>query len=127
MTEPSLTRRTLMKGAAWSIPVIAVAASAPLAAASQQACDQLRFIGTPKFGQHDLKFKIQNKCSETAINVNVLLAYNGGTRTYAMGDIAPNGLSEVDHTRDTTIPAGPATLTIISDNMAGETISVTLG
>lgn len=36
-----ITRRTIVKGAAWSIPVIAAATAAPLAAASGTACPSL--------------------------------------------------------------------------------------
>jgi len=38
-----ITRRTIVKGAAWSIPVIAAATAAPMAAASGTACPTLNY------------------------------------------------------------------------------------
>lgn len=51
MSEPikdpsGVSRRTVMKGAAWSIPVVAVAVATPLAAASTVDVGAYRLVGT---------------------------------------------------------------------------------
>lgn len=46
-SRAQLSRRTVVKGAAWSIPVIAVAAATPLAAASLGGADLASTLGAP--------------------------------------------------------------------------------
>lgn len=43
----NVSRRTLVKGAAWSLPVVAVAAATPLAAASTAGTDLVPSLGGP--------------------------------------------------------------------------------
>lgn len=45
--DVGVTRRTVVKGAAWSLPVIAVATAMPLAAASTVPCEPVAFTITP--------------------------------------------------------------------------------
>lgn len=126
MTE--LNRRTLLKGAAWSVPVVAIAASVPLAAASTvPVTGQLRFIGTPHKPVRELKLKVQNKGSEMARNVTILIT-GPSSATIPLGDIQPNGLgpTDSDHIRIPDLPDGKYTVTVSSENIQGETISVTL-
>lgn len=51
MTDPSVTRRTVIRGAAWSAPVILAAFAVPLAAASQPpygGCDDRMHLYRPQ-------------------------------------------------------------------------------
>lgn len=105
MSTP-ISRRTIVKGAAWSLPVIAAAVAMPLASASTPnesgAC--LRFIGT-NLTRKGLKFKVQNQCSATARNVSVLALWSGGSLTVPLGDIPPHGHAPTEHERIYSIPA----------------------
>lgn len=47
-SRAQISRRTVVKSAAWSIPVIAVAAATPLAAASLANADLASTLGTPE-------------------------------------------------------------------------------
>lgn len=115
MSETNITRRTIVKGAAWSIPVIAAAVAAPLAAASTapQAC--LRFIGT-NFTKKSLKVKLKNDCTATAKNVVLAVSYtSNGTpisEVVPLGDIAPGQPWPLDHFREYDIPADVTTVVI---------------
>jgi hypothetical protein len=48
--RPAVDRRTIVKGAAWSIPVVAAAAAMPLASASTPACPTCIKAGFPIVG-----------------------------------------------------------------------------
>lgn len=124
MSEQDITRRTVAKGLAWSMPILLVSAAAPLAAASTvpEAC--LRFIGTPPKIKKDesIKMKVQNKCKFTARNVILTISYtSNGTpinKSIALGDIAPNGHAPTEHDHEFNIPADVETvlITATADN-----------
>lgn len=99
----NIKRRSVIKGAAWSIPVIAAAIATPLAAASTQSTAELRFIGS-SFTKKSLKFKVQNTGSAVARDVSVLVIWDGGTLTVPLGDIAPGSHAPTEHDREHDIP-----------------------
>jgi len=81
-----ISRRTLVKGAAWSVPVIAAAVSAPLASASTVACPDISqpavwgpfevASGTPGGRQEDILapnfFEFWSENGDTATTVAVI-------------------------------------------------------
>lgn len=118
-----IPRRTVIKGAAWSVPVVAAAVALPLAAASEAPTACLRFIGTPPQIQADgtLKTKVQNQCKATARNVVLTVSYtSNGTpmnESFPIGDLRHGQPGPLDHYR-THIPADVQSvlLTVTADN-----------
>lgn len=106
-----MERRTIIKGAAWALPVIAAAVAAPLATASGASEEQLAFIGT-NFTKKSLKFKVMNTGTTTVKNVIVFITWNGGSETVALGDIAPKGHAPTEHHRDYTFPESVSNVTL---------------
>lgn len=109
-----ITRRRVIKGAAWSLPVIAAAIATPLAAASTAptAGAELRFIGS-NFTKKSLKFKVQNTGTTTARDVGALILWDGDSiGTIPLGDIAPGAHAPTEHDREYDIPASVRTVTI---------------
>jgi len=120
MTKTPISRRRVIKGAAWSLPVIAAAVAAPLAAASSTPSDGcLRFIGT-NFTKKSLKFKVQNQCETPVTSVEVLITWDGGSLAVPLGDIVPHAHAPIEHDREYTdvIPEAVTmvTLTILPGN-----------
>lgn len=85
----TITRREALKGAAWSVPVIAASIATPMAAASEPAgAAELRFHGasahkgkTP--GSAYIKVRLKNDSSYSASNVliTLMIRQDGITRT----------------------------------------------
>lgn len=124
----SMERRTFVKGAAWSVPIIAVAAATPLAAASEPV-GALRFNGTPKHSKKgEVKFSVHNDSKVTAKNVVVTVVWTGGseqvTKVIPLGDVSKSGQTKQERIQ---FAKGTVTLTVSSDNVPGETITVVLG
>lgn len=119
-----IPRRTVIKGAAWSVPVVAASMALPLAAASEAPTACLRFIGTPPKIKKDesIKMKVQNKCKATAKNVVLTISYvSNGTpinKSVPLGDIAPNAHAPIEHDHEFNIPADVQTvlITATADN-----------
>jgi len=70
----SIERRTIIKSAAWGLPVIAAAVATPLASASRPSAEPtgIRFIGVAAT-KREVKLKIQNIGSTSARNVALLV------------------------------------------------------
>lgn len=118
-----IERRAIVKGAAWSLPVIAAAVAVPASTASTPVTGGscLRFIGTNLTGK-SLKVKVQNQCEVTARNVVLTIAIDGSdqVRFIPLGDIPPHGHAPTEHVRDYQIPAGDDSVAISArgDNTA---------
>lgn len=129
MTNTPLPRRTIVKGAAWSLPVIMAAVAVPTSTASTpvtQAC--LSFIGS-SLTKKSLKFKVKNSCSVPAKNVRVTVldtAGSGWSLVVPLGDIAPGNHRSIEHYREYNFPDGVNRLflTAMADN--SESVSITL-
>lgn len=126
MTE--LTRRRVIKGAAWSLPVILAATAVPLAAASVTAgTADLRFIGT-NLTKKSLKFKVENQGTATARDVSVLILWEGGSLIIPLGDIEPGSHAPTEHDRQYDIPADARSVhleAVTLDGSASAVITVT--
>jgi len=117
-----VTRRTIVKGAAWSIPVIMAATAVPHAAASAQpgnAC--LRFIGS-NFTRDGLKVKVQNQCGMIARDVQIIVSYENGqaavARVFPQGELDPHAHAPAEHLRLDDIPdeISQVTVTVKAEN-----------
>lgn len=92
LSAHDLPRRTIVKGAAWSLPVIAMAAATPLAAASETAPEanyaEVTATANPKVGTNP-NFKIQGQYTDGANYVDgALKAGTLVTFTFANGATA---------------------------------------
>lgn len=73
MTDPQVKRRTLIKGAVWFTPVVALAVATPLAAASGEPTEEAP--------------RIPIKCDEVSKHV-YFVTYNDGTNaTLGQGEV----------------------------------------
>lgn len=76
MTEKGISRRTLVKGAAWSVPVIAVAVSTPLAAASTApVCERFHHYDPKNYGPYDSMGPQYNVATITVTATAVVIKY----------------------------------------------------
>lgn len=119
-----MERRTLIKGAVWSVPIIAAATAAPHIAASAPTRG-IRFNGTPKHDpQGVLQFSVHNDSNAVAESVEVVATWEGGGfAILALGDVrVQSGPHRMDD-----VPAGVVTLSVSAANVPGETITVRLG
>lgn len=113
----TLRRRTVVRGAAWTVPVIAVAAAAPLAAASApNPCVPVSFIIKPENSQAPADQTVVLSSSDSAGNVYSVTISSVATSTTAIGQSNPsvpytafnmntsgngwNGTSRTDGSRD---------------------------
>lgn len=115
-----IPRRSVVKGAAWSIPVIAAAVAVPASTAStpvSTAC--LRFIGT-NVTKKSVKVKVQNQCDMVARNVVLTIGIDdtqGRVIVVPLGDIPPHGHAPTEHERVYDIPeTGSVVATASADN-----------
>lgn len=77
--HPAPTRRALVRGAAWSVPVISLAAAAPAFAASPVMCQP---IGCRYGSGNDKDFILDINCSTTQPVVSVTINNKTATRIY---------------------------------------------
>lgn len=117
---PDIERRRIVKGAAWSLPVIAAAIAVPTSTASTPetgAC--LRFIGT-NVTKKSVKVKVQNQCATTARNVVLTISIDdtpGRVIVVPLGDIPSHGHAPIEHERAYDIPeTGGVVVTASADN-----------
>jgi hypothetical protein len=106
LTDAPISRRTLAKGAAWSVPVIAAAIAAPAAVASNIALSVTSVCapGSPDSPAR-VTFTITNtlpktlragtKFTVTATNIGITSVNGSASREVVLGDIPPNGSTSV--------------------------------
>lgn len=117
-----ISRRAVVKSAAWSIPVIAAAVAMPLTAASETPTNEtgacLRFIGT-NVTKKSVKVKVQNQCGTTARGVVLTIGTDApsGVLVVPLGDIPPHGHAPTEHQRVYEIPeTGGVVISASADN-----------
>lgn len=76
-----MERRTLVKGVAWTMPVIAVAASAPAFAASNK-CSPIAQCKEPGEGQNTKDYAILNNCVGNLDHTVATVTIDGRVATY---------------------------------------------
>ncbi|PRB08931.1 hypothetical protein [Microbacterium sp. MYb64] len=115
-----VSRRAIVKGAAWSVPVIAVAAATPLAAASETAPEanyaEVTATANPKVGTNP-NFKIQGQYTDGANYVDgALKAGTLVTFTFANGATAASysGLSGLSFVSGDPATGGPVIFQVTS-------------
>ncbi|NNG39325.1 hypothetical protein HJ588_08560 [Flexivirga sp. ID2601S] len=98
----AVTRRTVAKGAAWSVPVVALAAGAPAASASPATCDvTLSVPGGAKVPP------------EMTVGMDVTVVNNSGTeQTVTILSITGPNSGVWGPTDPSTFPASPGTSTV---------------
>lgn len=95
---PGISRRTIARGAAWSVPVALVATAAPALAASESACltalwTDAAYSGAG--GKWGFDFQFTNGCSSAAkvTSIEVFTTYHApatGSTTDAVQSLKPN-------------------------------------
>lgn len=107
-SQQKVTRRTVAKGAAWSVPVVAVAAAAPSASASPATCD---FGTTPpvvapvncvlagvSIGNTNIpSFSVSGLSASCVNSATWTITYNGALQL-ALGNLNGTGLSVLGST-----------------------------
>lgn len=107
--ESTLSRRTVVKGAAWSVPVIAVSAAAPAMAASVAPCPTI-----PDFGSFVWAIPASGQLNPS---------------TGHTGPATVNGVSAAESILDGKTSAGPATVTVTTtlSLVAGTSYTLSFG
>jgi hypothetical protein len=108
------TRRTVVKGAAWAVPVITVASAAPAAAASPPVDPE--FIGTfckhpgnPKWYHVNMKWTNLDPNYSVTVTLNTLTVGAETRQAYFEGDtLPPPNQDQTTGVKDLTIPVGEA-------------------
>lgn len=142
MTEPTtsgISRRTLAKGAAWSVPAAAVVAAAPAYAASPKPCvgavcvtltgDACKHPGNPKWYHFGVTIKNDSLTDTFTVNF-VSMNVNGElkTPTSSPGGLIPAGTTIAPNTTTSLVvdaglysnsANGVATLTFSVNGVAG--------
>jgi len=83
-TPSGISRRTVVKGAAWAVPAIAVASAVPAMAASRECLtytftpDACKFPGATNFWSYRLSIQICNACP-TPITLTITSIKSGST------------------------------------------------
>ncbi|KJL32793.1 hypothetical protein [Microbacterium azadirachtae] len=96
-TTRTLSRRTIVKGAAWSLPVIAAAAAVPLASASTKgSADPVVTCGSAAAGDNG---------SYTISGERVIVSYDSAPDVYELNAHFRDGTSASYGTNDGTAPA----------------------
>lgn len=132
-----VSRRTVVQGAAWSLPIIATAAAMPLAAASV-AAPALKFVNGPYTAAGcgplgDVVLNLTSNGTTPDAGKTVTVTLPAGLR-WADGSTAPKSFSQTDATGSITIPSGQilgasatnAVLTATSSTGATATAPVTV-
>ncbi|MFJ4165491.1 hypothetical protein ACIPY5_08035 [Microbacterium sp. NPDC089698] len=104
-----VSRRTVVQGAVWSLPIIAAAAATPLAAASV-AAPALKFVNGPYTATGcgplgDVVLNLTSNGTTPDAGKTVTVSLPAGLR-WADGSTAPKSFSPTDTTGRITIPSG---------------------
>ena len=87
------TRRTIVRGTAWTVPVIALAATAPAFATSQPICNVTAECKEPGAGQNTKDYRIRTNCGtvDDARIENVWVFKNESKTDYIPGTLEDDG------------------------------------
>lgn len=79
--QSSLPRRTVVRGAAWTVPVVAVAAAAPAFAVSRPVCNVTAECKLPGEGSNTKDYAIRSNCGADDSNIESVLIYTDTNNT----------------------------------------------
>lgn len=84
MTE-NTTRRTVVRGAAWSVPVVSFAAAAPAYATSALLCRPTAACKCPGEGKNTKDYTVRPNCASTQGGVTKVEVYDEVRKRWVLG------------------------------------------
>jgi len=128
-------RRTVLAGAAWSVPVVGIAVAAPAAAASEGTCGLLSIVPNPvliEFGSEDVNATVVLTGGDP--NALVHVAVSPGFMIYSFGfpiiegdvNLTGGSLELIIQPDDETFVSGTLTVTLTSAGCTGVTAQAPL-